>query len=439
MRNKLKVLAAAFLIFLPAKSVLSQVEMPPILHEDLPNFYVDMVNFRSQKPGKSQLRVYVKVPYDELQFLKTPSDSFKASYEVSAVIFDDENFQTDGKIWQKSITVPTFAQTTLRDRYSFSSVTFDLDPGKYKVAVGLMDMETRKSLTQKTNMILRDFSAENLSISDVLLADSVSVSPNGNVVPYPHVKTPRRQAGSLYGYFLLYTKDDYGRFTVRLVLRNAKRKKVFQDTRKFPRTGDATPIVFAIPDSQLAHGLYTLQIRAKAGKYKSELETTFVIHWQGVPVTASDLAMAIKQLRYIARGKEMKKIEKAKPERQIREFIAFWKRRDPTPGTEKNEIMEEYYRRVQYANEHFSGMREGWKTDMGMVYIMLGPPNDVERNPYTRAYVPSFFTERPIKAWEIWHYYDLNRIFIFVDDNGFGDFRLENPQALDDLYNTFRY
>lgn len=435
-----KAFIGAAMFFLGLSSAMAQVELPPIIHEDLPNYYLDLVNVRSDDPVKSsRLHIFIKIPYDELQFLKTKEGTFRAEYEVSVVIFDEDDFQADGKIWQRSITVPTYALTNSRKQYGFTSAAFNLEPGEYKIVVGLMDMDTRKTLTQKTRMVLRDFWKQPVTISDVLYADSVDVLPNGKITAYPHVQTPRQRVGSLYGVFYLYSREDYGPFEVRISIRNAKRKKVFQDTREFPRTGTATPVVFAIPDSQLAHGRYALQIKAKAGKHSAEYKTTFRIHWQGVPVTASDLDLAIRQLRYIARGKELKKIQKARPENQIREFLAFWKRRDPTPGTEKNEVMEEYYRRVQYANEHFSGMREGWRTDMGMVYILLGPPNDVERNPMNRGYLRSFFTDRPIKAWEIWHYYDINRYFIFVDENGFGEYRLENPQALSDLYNIFRY
>ncbi len=434
-----KRLAACAAVFVFAQVAAAQVEVPPIIHEDLPNYYLDIVNTRGKKPHSSRLDVYLKVPYEEMQFLKTKEGGFRAEYEVTVVIFDKEDFQADGKTWERTLETATFAETLDRKRYDFTQTHFELEPGEYKIVVGVMDRETRKTLTQKSQLVLRDFSADPITLSDVLFADSVSVGRDGSVKAAPHVKTPRRRAGSLYGVFYIYSDLPLESYETRLTIRNFKRKKVFRDTRDFPRTGSATPVVFAIPDSQLAHGHYQLQIEVKAGGHKARLESEFVIHWQGVPVTASDLEMAIDQLRYIAEGKELKKIEKAAPGDQIRAFLDFWKRRDPTPGTERNELMDEYYRRVQYANEHFGGMREGWKTDMGMVYIMLGPPNDVERDSFTRQYIPSFFSERPVKSWEIWHYYDLNRYFIFVDENGFGEYRLENPQALSDLYNTFRY
>jgi len=34
--------------------------------------------------------------------------------------------------------------------------------------------------------------------------------------------------------------------------------------------------------------------------------------------------------------------------------MSFWKERDPNPNTTINELMDQYYLRVKYANEHFT-------------------------------------------------------------------------------------
>ena len=98
-------------------------------------------------------------------------------------------------------------------------------------------------------------------------------------------------------------------------------------------------------------------------------------------------------------------------------FRSFWKKRDPTSNGFHNELMEEYYRRVHYANEHFTSFQPGWESDMGMIYILFGAPDDVERI--------NSHSER--KVFEVWHYLEINRNFTFVDENGFGDFRLQTP------------
>ena len=94
----------------------------------------------------------------------------------------------------------------------------------------------------------------------------------------------------------------------------------------------------------------------------------------------------------------------------------FWLRRDPTPGTEKNEFQEEHYRRVAFANTHFASSVPGWKTDRGRVYIVYGPPDEIESHPGL--------------GLEQWLYHHLNGLgndilAEFADPNKTGDFRLK--------------
>jgi GWxTD domain-containing protein len=136
-----------------------------------------------------------------------------------------------------------------------------------------------------------------------------------------------------------------------------------------------------------------------------------------MPTHTSDIDKAIEQMRYMAKGGEIKKMKKLEGDEKYKAFKEFWEKLDPTPGTQQNELMEEYYRRVEIANQNFGTFQEGWKTDRGMVYIILGPPNEVERHPF----------EQDSKPYEVWTYYSINRYFLFVDRSGFGDYRLESP------------
>ena len=132
--------------------------------------------------------------------------------------------------------------------------------------------------------------------------------------------------------------------------------------------------------------------------------------------------------------RKLKKLRKLSKEQKLPGFITFWKRRDPTPGTEANELLDEYFRRVNYAEENFGTYTDGWKTDRGMVYITFGPPDDVERRPFPERYetdsqVPSDpFAGRSIKAKEYWIYYNRNLVLEFIDVTGYGEFRLRYPQ-----------
>lgn len=102
---------------------------------------------------------------------------------------------------------------------------------------------------------------------------------------------------------------------------------------------------------------------------------------------------------------------------------AFWARRDPTPETLNNEYRADYLERFAFVANRFSAGKPGWATDRGRMYLLLGPPHAVQRNPYGRSGV-----ERPS---EIWTYNNLDlpnmpaSIDIqFVDFKGTGDFEI---------------
>jgi GWxTD domain-containing protein len=105
----------------------------------------------------------------------------------------------------------------------------------------------------------------------------------------------------------------------------------------------------------------------------------------------------------------------------------FWKQRDPTPGTPRNEFREEHFRRIEFANKTFGRGTpfKGWRTERGRIYIILGPPMDVQRLTSTDAY-----------PMEIWFYHG-NPAFgqapffrlLFYQKGGVGDYALYNPSA----------
>jgi GWxTD domain-containing protein len=180
-------------------------------------------------------------------------------------------------------------------------------------------------------------------------------------------------------------------------------------------------VFLSIDKEKLAMGDYRLDVVASNTTHTavySQTSRPFAIRWRGMPFGVNSLELAIEQLKYIARDAEFDSLKSAKTtaERQ-QAFLAFWKKRDPNPNTPRNERMEEYYRRVEYANRHFTHYRAGWKSDQGLVYIVLGPPSAVDRHPF----------DMNSKPYEVWTYYDINQSLIFIDETGFGDYRLVTP------------
>src|ERR1700741_4299903 len=120
----------------------------------------------------------------------------------------------------------------------------------------------------------------------------------------------------------------------------------------------------------------------------------------------------------------------------------FWRQRNPDPESAENTFKEEHYRRIAYANEHFASGIPGWKTDRGRIYIMWGPPEEIDSHPSGGSY------DRPANEgggststypFENWRYRYLEGIgedvnIEFVDPTMTGEYHLTmDPSEKDAL------
>ncbi len=103
----------------------------------------------------------------------------------------------------------------------------------------------------------------------------------------------------------------------------------------------------------------------------------------------------------------------------------FWEIRNPTPGSPVNEFKEEHYRRIAFANARFGSewVANGWQSDRGRIYIILGPPG-------SRQFFTSGGQVYPIELW----FYTANEpslppffYVMFYQKEAMSDFRLYSP------------
>lgn len=87
-------------------------------------------------------------------------------------------------------------------------------------------------------------------------------------------------------------------------------------------------------------------------------------------------------VRYLVTRTETRLFKRLKSPEERLDFIRrFWERRDPNPVTPVNEARLTFWQRVAEANRLFSDSAiDGWKGDRGKIYILLGPPDDIERD-----------------------------------------------------------
>jgi len=158
-------------------------------------------------------------------------------------------------------------------------------------------------------------------------------------------------------------------------------------------------------------------------------------------LSSDDKKWLNQDVRWIISDEERKAFMQLSNEEEREQFIeAFWDRRNPNPDSEDNEFKDEHYRRIEYANEHYAAGMPGWMTDRGRMYIVYGPPDEIESHPSGGSY------ERPMEEgggetstfpFEDWRYRYIEGIgqeviIEFVDDCQCGAYEMTMDRSKKD-------
>ncbi len=389
-----------------------------------PLFYYDIVASAAQNDlSKGKIDIFFEVVYDDVQFTKT-AVAYDAAYELSAIILDGRE-QVNGDLWKETLSVDTFDKTNSRRDISLTHKTFTLAPGKYTVKLNYEDLNSSQTYAYEEKIEIDNYAKPAISGSEITFARQVTLEDGKIKSLFPEVTSAYKGLGHpAFAYFEVYNPAQAESATLDYEIRGENTKVEIEKTMNIELSGERTGISIPLPTDSLAHDRYVLGIDITANRKKAHLEKTFYVRWAGLPRSTADLETAIQQLQYIATSKEWKKLKKAPESQQLEYFIDFWDKRDPTPGSEQNEAMQSYYARVDAANQEFTVMsREGWTTDRGLVFIILGPPDEIIRNNYPSGTRP----------FQVWQYYSINRQFEFYDRNGFGDYEFVYPLSISEL------
>ena len=423
---------------------------PALVHAQAaaPAFEVDAVSLRAgEYQTASRLELYTRLPYTHLTFLNT-SEGFTASYQVEAEIYalDDRGRRqhlVETSIWENTVTVSAYALTTSDQTFDYSTHGLELPPGAYLIELQLTDRNAEeRAYVQEIPVEVRDYRGA-LSVSDVVLLDDFDEATK---TIYPRVSQYVGSDDALLEIFYeIYADRPQEVRLVREVVPIRKRGSALIRTGRSLLglgTDDAGNVSVAFSDEQTLSlrrgrhqtvselplvdfinvGDYLIRVRLETpdGQVLDEAARAFSAEWTGLAAHISDLDEAINQLQYIAKNRDIRDIKSATTRNErARRFEDFWKKLDPTPGTPRNERMEEYYYRIAYANRRYGSVIPGWRTDRGHVVVRFGEPDHVEAHQY--GFGPQ------ADPYEVWYYYRIARFFVFIDKTGYGDFELLRP------------
>lgn len=402
--------------------------------QDTP-FFFDAICFKSTKSDTlSRIDVFAVVPYSTLSFIKSNS-RYIAEYTLTFTLKDSADKIIQSKSFNKQIIEIEQVETLgFSAKFQENYFNFEVPEGKYSIEVAVYDKNSNQNYIKRRTTNALNFSRFDFALSGIMFLSDIEET-NGEFKITPFLSDNLGNVDKIFLFVETYQKNlKYNSVDFVYQILNPKGKEIYRSPRKKFSIKEVDQVYLSLNKSDLKEGSYILKLFAlrpssltdslfKESEILSVSERTFEITPSIANQVLANIDKSIRQLKYVAYQSDIDYINQAPTqEEKVRRFLEFWKKLDPTPSTEYNEAFEEYYERIYYANAQFKSYIEGWQTDRGMVYVVLGPPATIQTQTdfnYNRNY-------------EIWNY--TTRTFIFVDYSGFGDYRLYSPPTFSEKY-----
>lgn len=364
---------------------------------------------------------------NRLVFVKA-KDVFTTHFSLNIEAVDSITGKVYREITENEYSVNDFEETNSESKYVQGVLKLSLPAGSYKVVPVIYDFNTNSEHVLSQFDLKVSPKDEKWALSPIVLKEALAASKSqqkhvlagfdGNV-PFSHedydmvIPVTDTNISSVYVELKnndsLIFKDSLKSSFVAGLSFSRDRENI---TAEYNSRGTLTRN-FVLPkfNEKLQEGMLTISLLS--GKKEKALFRRSVT-WYNKPRSLNNLEYAVKVLKNIDADETQKK-NIAQSKMDYTQLVNYWKRFDPTPETAYNELMAEFYKRVDYAAASFSLISnpDGAETDRGKIYIKFGKPKSVERI-YTGS--------KDVR--EVWVYDEPERQFVFVDKSGLGNFIL---------------
>ena len=365
------------------------------------------------------LDVSYEIPNISLVFLRD-SSGYAARYEISVQVLDKRRDVIAGDLWQKVVHFREYGPTAARDSAEAGTVSLVLPGAALDARVEVRDRGSQRSglsvfrIERPTGGLVvqlyrsgRPVAFRKYGIGDTLVAVARATNPQDWVDSCRFVL--KRDRRVVTGATVPTTIGGDSAGTIRAA------------RFEFP-IGDSAGVAL------LGGGAYSLEVfglasAAPVGRRGARQNLRARVDFRvEVPFFLDDSAYVrrVEQLVHVASPEELRRLRSGPRSEREQVWREFWRKREQTllKGRYVNE--EEYFARIDYAEEHFVLGDRGYLSDRGHVYVLYGAPDQIESRPF----------ELDTPAYEVWYYYQMNREFRFVDRFGAGQYVLQNREQL---------
>lgn len=381
-------------------------------------------------PSKSGQNLYIsyKVEYNRLVFVRD-EDKFISRFSVSVEAIDSVSGKIYRETQKKEVFVNNYELTNAPYKYVEGLIKLDLPSGKYRLLPSVYDINTGiehnfpfvkvepgilPSADLLEPLVVKDISKDGQMLFALANYEgNIPFSRDKYNLIIPVTDTSLRSVKvEIWNEDSLIIQKELTRSFISSIYLTQDGDNILLNDKK----GGVQTRNFVIEEANRNLKEGGVRIKVSYGDNFGK-KHTFIKYskWYNKPFALFNTEYAVKMLKYIASENDIETVLSHSGQLLPMALFEFWKKYDPTPNTSFNEIMEEYYQRVDYAINNFSVIptRNGAETDRGKIYIKFGKPKDIER---------TYADSKDVK--EIWHYDTPGRQFVFVDKSGLGNFVL---------------
>ena len=369
-----------------------------------------------------------KVPLNRLLFEKK-ENIFKAEFSVSLELLDDNKNIVQREFDQKSAEVSNYEKTKSSNDYVEGIIPISFSQKIKNIIPTFTDLYTERVF--KGKQIIINTSDNGIFSTPIIVKNKLTECNDSKGYEIANFGGDIPFSENNYDILLPVNDNNIDEIFVKIISNNdtlfsSKIDNYFEDNIDlkycqgkiliFKNHNSVKNKIFILEnfDNNLPEGTFKIVI-SNTSDFSNSVSFNKKIIWFDKPISLRNPELAIKYLNFIEEDLVIDSMLDKDSFQYSKLLNNYWKKFDPTPNTEYNPIMNEYYERIDYSKINFMPISRtsGVKTDRGKIYIKYGKPSEIKRTSNTYGQVT-----------EIWIYNSTNKEFVFIDKYGIGDFSL---------------
>lgn len=328
---------------------------------------------------------------------------------------------------QETVRVLTFRETMRTDESVIWQQFLRLAPGAYELSLGIKDASGLRTASEVVALQVPRVASGGLgspmAVYEAIARNSVDSLPRVLLRPRRTVTFGTDTMIPIYIESSGPTAPD----SVQLRVVGEGDVELWKTMVDMPQRLAVRSTTIPIPVTRLGIGISEVQVHTPG---RNDTVRTRILVSLGDDLPIATFEDMLSFLRYFALSDQLKALREAPLDKRSEAWATFLRETDPAPNTSEHEGLRDYFTRIRTANARYRDDGPiGWQSDRGTAYVGLGDPDVIYdsgmRNPNARV------------QQMVWEYRTLRLQLVFLDQTGFGRWRL-SPGERGELENAIR-